>query len=67
MGKSTAKPERARRQIKPSNANNSPERRQRIAEAAYYKAERRGFSPGYDERDWLEAEREIDGEPSPGP
>lgn len=30
-----------------------------IAEAAYYKAEKRGFSPGDDIRDWLEAKREI--------
>jgi sterol desaturase/sphingolipid hydroxylase (fatty acid hydroxylase superfamily) len=32
-----------------------------IAEAAYYKAINRGFSPGYDLADWLEAEREISG------
>ena len=30
-----------------------------IAEAAYYKAEKRGFYPGNDIRDWLEAKREI--------
>lgn len=30
-----------------------------IAEAAYFKAERRGFAPGDDFKDWLEAEREI--------
>lgn len=30
-----------------------------IAEAAYYKAERRGFKPGNEMLDWLEAEREI--------
>jgi len=30
-----------------------------IAEAAYYRAERRGFAPGNDFLDWLEAEREI--------
>jgi hypothetical protein len=33
--------------------------RAQIEEAAYYRAERRGFSPGYEEQDWLEAEREI--------
>jgi len=27
-----------------------------IAEAAYYRAERRGFSPGGEVEDWLEAE-----------
>jgi sterol desaturase/sphingolipid hydroxylase (fatty acid hydroxylase superfamily) len=30
-----------------------------IAEAAFYRAEKRGFAPGYDYSDWLEAEREI--------
>lgn len=32
---------------------------QRIAEAAYFKAERRGFAPGRELDDWLEAEREA--------
>ena len=31
-----------------------------IAENAYYRAERRGFIPGYDFEDWLAAESEID-------
>jgi hypothetical protein len=30
-----------------------------IAENAYYKAERRGFEPGYEERDWIESERDV--------
>ncbi len=30
-----------------------------IAEAAYYRAKARGFAPGYDYIDWLEAEKEI--------
>lgn len=30
-----------------------------IAEAAYYKAEKRNFNPGYEIRDWLEAKRDI--------
>jgi hypothetical protein len=30
-----------------------------IAEAAYFKAEKRGFAPGMEMLDWLEAEREI--------
>jgi sterol desaturase/sphingolipid hydroxylase (fatty acid hydroxylase superfamily) len=32
-----------------------------IAEAAYYKAEKRAFRPGNELRDWLEAKREIIG------
>lgn len=31
-----------------------------IARAAYYRAERRGFAPGYELEDWLEAEAEVD-------
>lgn len=39
----------------------SPEERYRaIAEAAYYKAERRGFQGGDPAQDWREAEAEID-------
>lgn len=30
-----------------------------IAEAAYYKAEKRGFYPGHELRDWLEAKHEM--------
>lgn len=36
------------------------ERRRRIAESAYYRAERRGFAPGGEHEDWLEAENEVD-------
>jgi chromosome segregation ATPase len=37
------------------------ERRQRmIREAAYYRAQRRGFAGGDPVRDWLEAEAEVD-------
>ena len=35
------------------------ERRRMIAEAAYYRAERRGFTAGREVDDWLAAEREI--------
>jgi Protein of unknown function (DUF2934) len=31
----------------------------RIAEAAYYRAERRGFAPGGEIEDWLAAEAEL--------
>lgn len=31
-----------------------------IAEAAYYRAERRGFQPGSELVDWLEAEAEVE-------
>ena len=36
-----------------------PDIQAQIAELAYYKAERRGFEPGHEMDDWLEAEREL--------
>lgn len=38
----------------------SDSREARIAEAAYWRAEQRGFAPGGELEDWLEAEREVD-------
>jgi hypothetical protein len=31
-----------------------------IADAAYFRAERRNFAPGHELEDWLTAEREVD-------
>lgn len=31
-----------------------------IAEAAYFRAEKRGFAPGHETEDWLAAEAEVD-------
>jgi hypothetical protein len=37
------------------------EQRQRmIAEAAYYRAQKRGFDPAGQQKDWLEAEKSVD-------
>ena len=36
------------------------DRQQLIAEAAYLRAERRGFAPGGEVEDWLAAEAEVD-------
>jgi hypothetical protein len=39
----------------------SPEARHAmIAEAAYLRAEQRGFAPGHENEDWLAAELEVD-------
>lgn len=38
----------------------SESREARIAERAYWRAERRNFEPGHELEDWLHAEREID-------
>jgi hypothetical protein len=44
-----------------SSESISPEaRRAMIAEAAYYRAQQRGFTSGYELEDWLQAEQEID-------
>jgi hypothetical protein len=36
------------------------ERHRRISELAYKRAEQRGFAPGGEQDDWMEAEREVD-------
>jgi hypothetical protein len=43
--------------IPPSSAPSEPV--DQVATAAYYRAERRGFTPDAELDDWLEAEREI--------
>ena len=37
----------------------SAEREEMVRTAAYFRAERRGFAPGYDWEDWLAAEAEV--------
>lgn len=56
-----ARPEKPPR---PPKAKASPgadpcPRERAIAEAAYFRAEQRGFAPGNEMGDWLEAEAEI--------
>lgn len=41
-------------------SRDDPDRLQQIREAAYATAERRGFTPGHEQDDWLAAEREVD-------
>lgn len=38
---------------------NLPDCYTKIAEIAFYKAERRGFEPGHEFDDWVEAEQEF--------
>ena len=45
--------------IEAKHLENEKEKLTRIAIAAYYKAEERGYEPGYEIQDWLEAEAEI--------
>lgn len=48
---------------KPSSA----EREEMVRTAAYYRAERRGFAPGYEWEDWLAAEAEVSALAGPQP
>jgi len=55
-----------RRTARTATKKVSPEQRWKmVAEAAYYKAEKRGFQGGDSARDWLEAEAEIDAQLAP--
>ena len=45
--------------LPPAVEPGEPQRKAMIAEAAYYRAEKRGFVPGMQLEDWLEAEEEI--------
>ncbi len=41
-------------------ALSSEERWRLVAQAAYYRAEKRGFAPGGELQDWIEAEAEVE-------
>lgn len=41
-------------------ATPTEEREQRIREAAYFRSQGRGFAPGHELEDWVEAEQEVD-------
>ena len=48
-------------QIKQITSFVGPEQRAAlIAQAAYFRAEKRGFAPGHEAEDWLAAEAEVD-------
>lgn len=44
---------------RPSPAISGEELQRLVAEAAYYRAQSRGFAPGYELQDWVEAEAEV--------
>lgn len=65
--KTTAKPNRTEPKGRslataaaPAKPATAAERESRIALAAYFRAERRGFIPGQELEDWLQAEQEIE-------
>lgn len=58
---------RAAGSSKEGEAVASSTRMDRIRLAAYLAAQRRGFEPGYEESDWLQAERDVDAQAQDGP
>lgn len=59
--KRASAPKTAKAAPAPAKAHVSDDmRRAMIAEAAYLRAERRGFAPGGEVEDWVAAEREVD-------
>ena len=60
--KTNRKQENTRQQL----AENQSDVRERIAVLAYQKAEHRGFGPGHEWDDWIEAEREVLGQEKEG-
>lgn len=61
VAKKTVVSSRPAAAAKPAIARVSPEERiKMIEEAAYYRAEKRGFAPGYEAQDWDDSEKEID-------
>jgi Protein of unknown function (DUF2934) len=47
------------RKLAPARAFDPVRQHALIAEAAYYRAQRRGFAPGHELEDWLEAETQL--------
>jgi hypothetical protein len=60
----SAQPKGTRAAARTKSAHRAPvsadDRRAMVAEAAYLRAERRGFIPGHETEDWLAAEQEVD-------
>ena len=60
VAKTVADQEKVTSPVKKPPAPSAEERQQWIAIAAYHRAEKRGFAPGYEAIDWRDAEAEID-------
>lgn len=57
--KRASPPSGRRKSVKDESGLSADERNHWIAQAAYYRAEKRGFRGGDPVKDWLEAEKEI--------
>ncbi|MDO8340875.1 MAG: DUF2934 domain-containing protein [Candidatus Woesebacteria bacterium] len=59
-GNSPARQARVSGEQDSASGNEAIPREQWIAEAAYFRAEQRGFAPGNDLSDWLDAEADVE-------
>jgi Protein of unknown function (DUF2934) len=59
MARKPSRTESMPSEIKLPPALSPEELHQLVAEAAYYRAEQRGFAPGQDVEDWLAAEAQL--------
>lgn len=60
-GNRSLQEERASDEPDSTSANDACPREQMIAEAAYFRAQERGFAPGNEMSDWLQAEADVEG------
>jgi hypothetical protein len=60
VGGSTKSTRRSVGSVPTSGNNYECPREQMVAEAAYFRAERRGFAPGNEMSDWLQAEVDVE-------
>ncbi len=58
-GEAKKKAPAAKKLVDKPSAPSQEERQRWIATAAYHRAEKRGFAPGYAMQDWFDAEAEI--------
>jgi len=56
-----AKSKRGNSEVRPASGPSisAQERQMLVARAAYFRAEKRGFAPGHELQDWVEAEAEV--------
>jgi len=56
-----AKPKQGNSEVRPGSGPgiSAQERQMLVARAAYFRAEKRGFAPGGELQDWVEAEAEV--------
>jgi hypothetical protein len=54
-----AKPKRGNSEARPGPVLSAQERQRLVEQAAYFRAEKRGFAPGCELQDWVEAEAEV--------